>query len=95
MSLTTQDFVYNCPSCEGGGCDKCEGSGQFKLEQCPRKAIPLYVQEFLDYAELYRKGLAPEHGGTLDQLHSFNVYSRFVWGEQDKYDAELGLMKRG
>ena len=39
-------------------------------------------------AELYRKGLPPVAGGTLDQAAAFNDAARFVWAEMDRIRAE-------
>lgn len=84
-------FVYDCPLCSNIGCKHCDDIGTFELTECPKKAIPQDIWEFLDYAELYEKGIAPEPGGALDQLHSFNVYARFVWNEKATIKAQAGI----
>ena len=47
--------------------------------------------EYLDYIQMYEKGIPPESGAALDQLHAFNFYSRFVWTEQAMHKAQAGL----
>jgi len=43
----------------------------------------------LDAAELYEKGLPPEHGGTLDQAADFVRAARFVWNEEARCKRQL------
>ena len=40
---------------------------------------------------MYEKGIPPEHGGALDQLHAFNFYCRFVWIEKTLHKAQAGM----
>jgi len=39
-------------------------------------------------AELYEKGLAPVHGGTLDQTAWFLQAAECVWGERERWLAQ-------
>ena len=71
-----------------GDCKYCDGQGNFELTECPKKVITYDVWQFLDFAELYEKGIPPEHGGSLDQLHAFNYYCRFAWAEQGLHKAQ-------
>lgn len=52
--------------------------------------IPRDVWQFIDYAELFAKGLPPVAGGVLDQAHAFVVLARFVWAEKNRNKAALG-----
>ena len=82
-------WVYECPVCGNSGkCKYCNDEGRLELTQCPRKAITNDIWQFMDYAELYEKGIPPEHGGALDQLYAFNYYCRFVWNEQALHKAK-------
>jgi hypothetical protein len=60
-----------------------------RLTQCPKAAIPAEVWDLLDYADLYRRGLAPEPGGALDQAAGFVAACRFAWAQQARLKAEL------
>jgi hypothetical protein len=39
-------------------------------------------------AEMYKRGLPPIAGGTLDQAAGFVAASKFVWAEQDRMKAD-------
>jgi len=43
----------------------------------------------VDAAEMYAKGLPPEHGGTLDQAADFVKACRVVWNEESRCKREL------
>jgi len=82
-------YETECPSCSGRGCDDCGGGGSLRLTGCPRRTIPRAAWEMLDAAELYEKGLPPEHGGTLDQAADFVRAARFVWNEEARCKRQL------
>ena len=65
-----------------------------KLTDCPRRAIPAWAFELIEYASLFRKGLAPETGGVLDQAAAFVAAARFVWAERDRLTAEAQRTQR-
>ena len=46
-------------------------------------------------AELFEKGLPPVHGGVLDQAQIFLDAARFIWAEQARWRAELGIVNHG
>jgi len=48
--------------------------------------------EIIEYAELYAKGLPPVTGGALDQSHGFLTACKFIFGEQNKWKAKLGIL---
>ena len=77
--------------CNNIGCKHCNDVGTFELTECPKKAITSDIWTFIEYADLYEKGIAPESGGALDQLYSFNVYARFIWNEKAMYKAKAEL----
>ena len=81
-------YETECAACGGFGCEKCD-NGVIKLTGCPLQEIPSDVWDMLEYAELYRKGLAPEPGGVLDQAVGFTAACRFVWAEEARLKAEL------
>ena len=47
--------------------------------------------ELIALAELYEKGLPPVAGGALDQAAAFVDAVRFVWAEQARWKARLGI----
>lgn len=63
------------------------------LTGCPRDTIPRAAWEAVDAAEMYAKGLPPEHGGTLDQAADFVKACRVVWNEEARCKAEVGSRK--
>lgn len=83
-----------CPSCDGYGCKECDQTGHIRLTCCPLKAIPGEAWRFLDYAELFAKGLPPVAGGVLDQAYMFVQYARFVWAEKNRNKAALGAFDK-
>lgn len=50
------------------------------------------IWELLEYAALYKRGLAPVAGGALDQAESFLAGCRLIWSLQARYKAEAGKM---
>lgn len=48
---------------------------------------------FLDYADLFAKGLPPVAGGVLDQAALFVKYARFAWSEKNRNKAALGSLE--
>jgi len=58
------------------------------LTQCPRMVITAQSGQIVMLAELFKKGLPPVHGGTLDQTEAFLQAARFVWAEQAACEAE-------
>ena len=50
------------------------------------------IWELLQYADLYKQGLAPVAGGALDQAASFLAACRLIWGLQARYKAEAGKL---
>ena len=77
--------------CGNTGCPSCNDVGTFELTECPKKVLPNDIWQFIDYADMYEKGIPPEPGGTLDQLHSFNYYCRFIWNEKAIHKAKAGM----
>lgn len=47
----------------------------------------------IELAELLEKGLPAVHGGMLDQARSFIEAARFVWSEERRNKAELGILE--
>jgi len=81
-------YETQCAACDGAGCEKCH-DGIVRLTGCPRREIGADIWELLEYAELFRRGLAPEPGGALDQAAAFLRACGFIWGEQQRIEAEI------
>ena len=59
-----------------------------QLAECPRKAITAQSAVLMMMAELYKKGLPPVHGGSLDQTQAFVTAARFIWSESAMCEME-------
>lgn len=42
-------------------------------------------------ADFFKKGLPPVYGGVLDQAQIFLDAARFIWAEEARWRAELGI----
>ena len=82
-----------CPSCGGRGCVHCKKEGTVDIVDCPLELIDLDIWELLDLADLYKHGLAPDEGGSLDQAFSFVQCCRFVWSEEKYWKRKLKIME--
>lgn len=73
--------------CGGAGCGECKG-GRFEIGECPKRYVDSDTWALIQAAELYEKGLAPVHGGTLDQTAWFLQAAECVWGERERWLAQ-------
>lgn len=79
--------------CNGLGCedtdnaDRCH-DGVLRLTGCPKTLIPADVWDVIREAGMYKRGLPPIAGGTLDQAAGFTEAARFIWAEQDRMKAD-------
>ena len=81
-----------CTSCAGNGCDGCSGLGRIKITECPKKWIGTRTATFLMYSELYKTGLAPVKGGSLDQAHWFNEASHMASQKEVYWRNKQGFL---
>lgn len=80
-------------------------SGGFELETCPLDAVDEPTVRLIELARLFKRGLPPVAGGTLDQAAGFLAAAAFVWDEDEHYEREaaarlgpwamLAMMTRG
>lgn len=49
------------------------------------------VIQMIEYAGLFKKGLPPIAGGTLDQAKNFLIAARMVFSEQQIWKNKLGI----
>jgi len=82
-----------CPACDGAGCAGCKGTGQMEITRCPLEIIDAETAELIELAALFKKGLPPIAGGSLDQAQSFLAAARFVFREEARLKAELGVIE--
>lgn len=80
-----------CPECEGKGCEECAKTGKMELTECPLAFAGSEVWAVIEAAALFKHGLAPVHGGMLDQAATFIDAARFIWAEQSWCRAKLGI----
>jgi len=85
----------DCPNCNGLGCKDCDNVGTVDIAMCPLVYIDSDIQEVLEYAELYKKGLPPVQGGSLDQSKSFVLAANFIYKEQYYWKTKLGIIDNG
>ncbi len=88
-------ITMECSECNGIGCSECNDIGTIDICDCPMMVISSDIQEVIEYAELYRKGLPPVQGGSLDQSKSFIVAANFIYKEQYYWKAKLGIIDNG
>ena len=86
-----------CPGCDGriDGCRLCVKDGrpgELEITRCPLDDIAPDAMECLELVALFREGLPPVAGGTLDQTESFLQAALFVWSDQN--EAEAQTMRR-
>lgn len=83
----------DCPACGGaiGGCDECGGTGVWTITDCPLRILDEPVLMLARYADLFKKGLPPVAGGTLDQAAVFVEASLFLWAEENMFKKKLGI----
>lgn len=81
-----------CPGCDGKGCDECDEKGTTDITCCPLQYITSDIWQGIELADMFRKGLPPIAGGTLDQLYNFVSASRIIWREQNYWKKKLGIL---
>lgn len=87
LGTDQEPIEFECPSCDGGGCDECN-IGSVRLSGCPS----LYcgsVATAVGLIELFERGLPPVAGGTLDQSVSFIEASRILRSDEAKLRNEM------
>lgn len=73
-----------------GGCAECE-DGQVTVSQCPLEVVGQEVWDVMRLARLYRRGLPPVFGGSLDQAAAFVDAADFIFAEEAAHRAALRL----
>lgn len=81
-------LVIECPTCGGSGCESCGDRGSFELAECPVAFAGSETWELIGLVDLYRRGLPPVAGGSLDQTAWFNAAARRVWGEHQRLERD-------
>jgi hypothetical protein len=69
LGTDAEPIEIDCPQCGGEGCQACD-KGAFKVIGCPNQ----YCREItgtIELIELFKKGLPPVAGGSLDQAAWF------------------------
>lgn len=84
-----------CAECGGFGCKFCNYDGDISFGDCPLNVIDNDIYEVISYANLYKKGLPPVTGGSLDQAKSFIMAAEFIYKEQYYWKAKLGIIDDG
>ena len=88
-----EPLLDDCTACGGSGCDVCGGTGRMVVaDRCPLLVVTADSWEMLELADIYRRGLPPVAGGSLDQAAGFVAAARFVWGQDDRWRAELKML---
>lgn len=75
--------------CGESGCEACQGRGHWRLEVCPLDFVDDETWQLIELAELFKQGLPPVAGGTLDQAAVFVEAARRVWREQEHWRAVM------
>ncbi len=82
----------SCPACNDTGCDECKQNGRIEIVGCPLEYVTDNVWEVIRFAELYKKGLPPVHGGALDQAYCFIRAAEFIFSEIAVCKREAGAI---
>lgn len=85
-----------CVVCNGlnfDKCDYCGKTGAIEIKDCPEKIITSDIWMIMELAKLYAKGLPPVAGGVLDQAHNFIEAVNYIFSEEYKLKAQLGLLE--
>jgi hypothetical protein len=69
LGTDAEPIEIDCPQCGGEGCKECE-NGSFKVIGCPNQFCR-EVTGTIELIELFKKGLPPVAGGSLDQAAWF------------------------
>ena len=69
LGTDAEPIEVDCPQCGGDGCQACD-DGTFKVIGCPNKFCR-DVSGTIELIELFKKGLPPVAGGSLDQAAWF------------------------
>lgn len=80
----------DCPACGGRGCPACR-DGKIDIPCCPLELITQDDWDVIELAGLYKKGLPPVAGGSLDQAAGFLAAARFIWSEEAVHKKQLGI----
>jgi len=59
---------------------------------CPLEYVKDEVWTVIECADLLKKGLPPVGAGMLDQAQVFIEAARFIWAEQARWRASLGIL---
>ena len=81
-----------CVTCNGKnfeGCPTCNGTGHIEIDCCPRLLLDGGTLAAVKLADLFRKGLPPLAGGTLDQPQEFLDWCDFYFGDMDALRPRL------
>jgi hypothetical protein len=76
-----------CSGCDGPGCEQCDGRGHFLLTECPMALIDQELQEVFPIADLFKEGIPPTVGGSLDQPKWFLNFCNQLAFEENKINA--------
>lgn len=86
MGTQSEPISFECPSCSGAGCDKCQ-DGYIDFIGCPQQECSSIV-DAVELIDLFKKGLPPVSGGTLDQSVWFLDAAKYLEHEESKLKAE-------
>jgi hypothetical protein len=84
----SEPALIECVTCSGSGCEECNHEGRYKLTECPRKNLPLWIDELSEAAHYMEQGLPPVVGGSLDQAKWFLQACRKLKSEHAAIDEE-------
>lgn len=86
LSTPEQPIEIHCPACDGEGCDEC-GDGWFQIDGCPSE-YAADLGNTLRLVDLFKKGLPPVAGGSLDQSAWFVSVANRLESEEGRIMAE-------
>ncbi len=86
MGTPSEPISIECGQCNGAGCDQCD-DGYTDILGCPQRECSSIV-DAVELIDLFRKGLPPVSGGTLDQSVWFLDAARILENEEAKLKAE-------
>lgn len=86
MGTPQEPISIECPACNGAGCTHCN-DGHVDILGCPQRECSSIV-DAVELIDLFRKGLPPVSGGTLDQSVWFLDAARILEHEEAKLKAE-------
>jgi hypothetical protein len=86
LGTESEPISLECSQCNGAGCEHCN-DGHVDIVGCPQRECSSIV-DAVEMIDLFRKGLPPVSGGTLDQSVWFLDAARILENEESKLKAE-------